>query len=84
MGFGSALVLSLYSVVDAIMVGRYEGERGMAAVATIIAYSGLYCASRRESNVAISAKPKIEVSSILKPKDRLNGGKELPDHIDDH
>lgn len=36
MGFGSALVLSLYSVVDAIMVGRYEGERGMAAVATIV------------------------------------------------
>lgn len=36
MGFGSALVLSLYSVVDAIMVGRYEGEDGMAAVATIV------------------------------------------------
>ena len=36
MGFGSALVLSLYSVVDAIMVGRYEGEEGMAAVATIV------------------------------------------------
>ncbi len=36
MGFGSALVLSLYSVVDAIMVGRYEGEAGMAAVATIV------------------------------------------------
>lgn len=32
--FGSALIMSIYSLVDAIVIGRYEGPEGTAAVVT--------------------------------------------------
>lgn len=33
--FGSALMVSIYSLVDSAMVGRYEGAQGVAALATV-------------------------------------------------
>ena len=33
---GSAVVVSVYSIVDCIMVGQYEGPRGTAALAVIM------------------------------------------------
>ena len=34
-GIGSAVMVSVYSIVDCIMVGQYEGPDGMAALAVI-------------------------------------------------
>ena len=34
--FGSALIMSIYSIVDAVCVGQYHGESGTAALATIM------------------------------------------------
>ena len=34
-GIGSAVMVSVYSIVDCIMVGQYEGPDGMAALAEI-------------------------------------------------
>ncbi len=34
-GIGSAVMVSIYSIVDCIMVGQYEGPDGMAALAVI-------------------------------------------------
>lgn len=34
--FGSAIVLSIYSLVDALCVGQYEGEIGGAALAVVM------------------------------------------------
>lgn len=33
--FGSALIVSVYSLVDCVMVGQYEGPDGVAALATV-------------------------------------------------
>ena len=33
--FGSALIVSIYSLVDCAMVGQYEGPDGVAALATV-------------------------------------------------
>ena len=33
--FGSALVVSVYSLIDCMMVGQYEGPNGVAALATV-------------------------------------------------
>lgn len=33
--FGSALIVSVYSLVDCVMVGQYEGPNGVAALATV-------------------------------------------------
>lgn len=34
--FGSAIVMSIYSIVDALCVGQYEGEIGTAALAVVM------------------------------------------------
>lgn len=34
--FGSALIVSIYSLVDCAMVGQYEGPTGVAALATVM------------------------------------------------
>ncbi|MDE7161718.1 MAG: hypothetical protein K2N65_03050, partial [Anaeroplasmataceae bacterium] len=34
--FGSAIVMSIYSLVDALCVGQYEGEVGGAALAVVM------------------------------------------------
>ena len=33
--FGSALIVSIYSIVDCAVVGQYEGADGVAALATV-------------------------------------------------
>ena len=35
-GLGSAVVISIYSLVDAIMVGQYEGSDGSAALSVVM------------------------------------------------
>ncbi len=34
--FGSAIIISIYSLVDALCVGQYEGEIGTAALACVL------------------------------------------------
>lgn len=34
--FGSAMIVAVYSIVDAAMVGQYEGPNGVAALATVL------------------------------------------------
>ena len=35
-GIGSAVIVSIYSIVDAIMVGQYEGYNGTAALSVVM------------------------------------------------
>ena len=35
-GLGSAVVVSIYSLVDAIMIGQYEGSDGSAALSVVM------------------------------------------------
>ena len=35
-GLGSAVIVSIYSIVDAIMVGKYEGSNGTAALSIVM------------------------------------------------
>ena len=35
-GLGSAVIVSIYSIVDAIMVGKYEGSSGTAALSIVM------------------------------------------------
>ncbi len=42
--FGSALITSIYSIVDMVMVGQYQGPDGIAALAVVAPVGMLFIA----------------------------------------